>query len=61
MKTFLSLLRIFPLFLSFYLSAQPDFNGADVAVLNKEVDSLAAIYWPDENRVKMINLMVVVL
>ena len=56
MKTFLTLLSIFPLFLSFHLSAQPDFNGADVAIMNKEVDSLAAIYWPDENRTKMINL-----
>ena len=56
MKPFISLLIVLLSCLNFHLSAQPDFNGADMDIMNKEVDSLAAIYWPDEHRVKMINL-----
>jgi hypothetical protein len=56
MKPFITLPTVLLLCLSFNLSAQPDFNGADIDIMNKEVDSLAAIYWPDENRIKIIAL-----
>ena len=56
MKQSILLITIFSFCVSFHLFAQPDFNGADLDIMNKEVDSLAAIYWPNENRTKIINL-----